>query len=363
MHSSDLRIFVSDCEGPISKNDNAFEIASYFLPKGDRFFSLLSRYDDVLADLVKRPGYRAGYTLKLITPFLKAYGVTNQKIKEYSTKNILLVHGAREMLRWIKEIMPPFIVSTSYEQYISSLCRLLDFPYQNVYCTKLDLDKYQIDATEISGLKELEGEISALPMIEVPEGTKSVDRLSDRTLDTIRRLDSIFWEEIPNMTIGRMLQEIKPIGGEEKADSIRDIVERVGCELNAVMYVGDSITDMKAFQLVRAGGGLTISFNGNEYAVRNAAVAILSHSTAVIAVLADLFAKSGSENVLKLLEDRKYNELVTRCSDQELQAFLKVHLKTSPTVELVKKDNEDRLVRESSAFRKTVRGEAIGRLG
>jgi energy-converting hydrogenase A subunit R len=358
-----LRIFVSDCEGPISKNDNAFEIASYFLPEGDRLFSLLSRYDDVLADLVKRPGYQAGYTLKLIAPFLKAYGVTNQKIEEFSTMHILLVHRAKEMLQWVKGRMPRFIVSTSYAPYISSLCRLLDFPFPNAYCTKLDLDKYPIDSTEVSRLKALGGEISALPMIEIPKGTESVDQLSARALKTIRRLDRIFWETIPSMGVGQMLEEIQPIGGEQKADSIRDIVERVGCELDDVMYVGDSITDVKAFQLVRASGGLTISFNGNEYAVRNAAVAALSHDAVVIAVLADLFAKSGSGHVIKLLDDHTYDDLVRRCSDHRLQALFGVHPSTPPVVELVKRDNVDRLARESSAFRKTVRGEAIGGLG
>ena len=30
------RIFISDCEGPISKNDNAFELAANFIPNGDK---------------------------------------------------------------------------------------------------------------------------------------------------------------------------------------------------------------------------------------------------------------------------------------------------------------------------------------
>ncbi len=62
-----VRIFVTDCEGPISKNDNAFEVASRFIPEGGEFFGKVSRYDDVLADVVKRPGYKAGDTLKLIS--------------------------------------------------------------------------------------------------------------------------------------------------------------------------------------------------------------------------------------------------------------------------------------------------------
>ena len=70
------RIFVTDCEGPISKNDNAFEFASSFVPDGGIFFALVSKYDDVLADAIKKPNYKAGDTLRLILPFLKAYGLS-----------------------------------------------------------------------------------------------------------------------------------------------------------------------------------------------------------------------------------------------------------------------------------------------
>lgn len=41
------RIFISDCEGPISKNDNAFELSSNFIPNGDKLFTNISKYDDV----------------------------------------------------------------------------------------------------------------------------------------------------------------------------------------------------------------------------------------------------------------------------------------------------------------------------
>ncbi len=126
--TKDRRMFVTDCEGPVSKNDNAFELTSYFVPNGDHFFALISKYDDVLADVVKKPGYKAGDTLRLILPFLKAYGATNEKIREYSSKSILLIPGARDTLQFVRDLMPSFIVSTSYEHYISSLCHLIGFP-------------------------------------------------------------------------------------------------------------------------------------------------------------------------------------------------------------------------------------------
>jgi len=201
-----LRLFVTDCEGPLSKNDNAYELTQHFIPNEDQFFALISKYDDVQADVLKRPGYKAGDTLKLILPFLKAYGATNKGIRGYSSKNILLVPGARDTLHFVRDLMPSFIVSTSYEQYISSLCDLIGFPYGNVYCTKLNIGKYEMSEEEAKRLKEIREEISAMSMIEIPENAKSVHDFSQRDQETIQRLDEIFWEEISRMESGKMLR-------------------------------------------------------------------------------------------------------------------------------------------------------------
>src|SRR5680860_898070 len=120
------RIFISDCEGPISKNDNAFEITKNFIPKGDSFFALISKYDDVLADILNKPGYNAGNTLKLILPFLLAYDVTDEQIEDFSAQHLLLITESKLTLSFIQKIVPAFIVSTSYEQYIRELCKVLD---------------------------------------------------------------------------------------------------------------------------------------------------------------------------------------------------------------------------------------------
>jgi energy-converting hydrogenase A subunit R len=65
------KVFISDCEGPISINDNAFELAGYFIEDGEKFFTVISKYDDILVDEVKREGYNAGGTLKLIVMVLQ----------------------------------------------------------------------------------------------------------------------------------------------------------------------------------------------------------------------------------------------------------------------------------------------------
>jgi energy-converting hydrogenase A subunit R len=357
------RIFVTDCEGPISKNDNAFELASHFIPSGDKFFALISKYDDVLADVVKKPGYKAGDTLRLILPFLKAYGATNNKIKEFSSRNVLLVPGARDTLQYVAELMPSFIVSTSYEQYISSLCQLTDFPFGNAYCTRLNLDKYKIYEEEVKRLRELRGEIVALPTITIPEDCSVCD-FSERDQKTIRRLDEIFWEEIDGMESGRMLREVNPVGGLEKAKAVQDIVNKLDGSLDWVMYVGDSITDVQPLRLVKENGGLAVSFNGNNYAVRESEVAVLSGNTVVTSVLAESFSRAGKNQTLKLVEEWSPSGLQKYCVVPPLQKrMLTLYPDVFPKVERITAGNMERLKRESSIFRKSVRGEAIGKLG
>ncbi len=121
-----------------------------FVPDGEKLFTVISRYDDVLAEVLKKPNYKAGDTLKLILPFLKVYDVTNKKMREFSNQNLLLVHGAKETLQYVKTIAHAFIVSTSYEHYLKTLCKTLNFPYKNTYCTKVDIDKYAITEKEKS---------------------------------------------------------------------------------------------------------------------------------------------------------------------------------------------------------------------
>ena len=48
---------------------------------------------------VHKPGYNAGDTLRLIVPFLLAYGVGDRDVEEYSADTVLVVPGARDLLR------------------------------------------------------------------------------------------------------------------------------------------------------------------------------------------------------------------------------------------------------------------------
>jgi len=204
----------------------------------------------------------------------------------------------------------------------------------------------------------------AMPMIEIPKNAISVNDFSERDQATIQRLDRIFWQEIPRMDSGRMLREVNPVGGSEKAWAVQDIVEKLGCSLDRVMYVGDSITDVPPLRLVRESGGLSVSFNGNDYAVRESEIAVLSGNTTVTSVLAEAFCRLGKRQVFRLVEEWGPSGLKKYCGSPELrERMLRLFPEGFPQVERVTDDNIERLKRESSVFRKTVRGEAIGKLG
>jgi energy-converting hydrogenase A subunit R len=358
------RVFISDCEGPISKNDNAYELTAHFVPNGNKLFTVISRYDDVLADILKRPNYKAGDTLKLILPFLKAYDVTDSKISEFSAQNLILMAGIKDTLKHIRKVAYAYIVSTSYEHYIKALCQTIDFPYENTYCTQLCLDKYNLANEEKNKLKETAKEIAQMPIIEIPLEAKKLVDFSEKDQKTIQRLDEIFWKEITCTDCGRIFSEVNPVGGSEKANAIEDIAKKTGMALKDTMYVGDSITDTEAFKLIRENRGLAVSFNGNQYAIKNAEIAILSENSVVTAIIADVFSRFGKQQALDLVKNWNNEALKKNPVNQTLLYNLfKVYPSDLPKVKIITSGNMENLAEESSRFRKRVRGEAIGRLG
>ncbi len=359
------RVFISDCEGPISKNDNAYEITAQFVPNGAKIFALISKYDDVLAKVLKKSGYSAGSTLKLTLPFLKAYGITDRQMEYFSAQNLILIANSEDTLKHVRSVASAFIVSTSYEHYIKALCKALDFPYENTYCTKLRIDKYAVTEKERVRLKELAEEIAQTPMIVIPPAAKTIEDFSATDQETIRWLDTIFWSEIASMESGKIFSEVTTVGGSQKAAAIEDAIGKLDVPLKNVMYVGDSITDIEAFQLVSQNGGLTVSFNGNSYAVENAEIAVLSANSVVTGVIADVFCRQGKQAALNLVENWNLQSLERSgvASLSLLDHLFTLYHQTLPKVQIVTAKNIETLAEESSEFRKKVRGEAIGKLG
>jgi energy-converting hydrogenase A subunit R len=166
------------------------------------------------------------------------------------------------------------------------------------------------------------------------------------------------------MKAGLFLQDVQPVGGEKKTHAAEEIINRVGTDFSAVIYIGDSITDVECFRLIKQNGGLTISFNGNKYAVREAEIAVISSNALPMAAIARIFANHGREAVYKLVdqwEPEKLREfdinstLIDNINHFASSGFFKTTL--------INEENLADISSESSSFRKLVRGEEIGNLG
>ena len=345
------RIYVTDCEGPLTRNDNAQEIAERFIPDGAEFFARISRYDDFLADVVGKPGYNAGDTLRLVPPFFKAFHVTDEDVELFSAEQVLLVPKALKTLDAVSALMPAYIISTSYTPYLRALCDLAGFPMEHVRCTDLSLDAWEMPEDEAAWLRAAVGLVLARPVIEIPEGATSAADLSTQDQTTVAELDDLFWGWMDGRVSGEMVAAVRPVGGGMKLAALEQIVAAEGVEGDGVMYVGDSITDAPPLEAVRAWGGVSLSFNGNGYAIAAAEFAAASPDAEVQAQLARAFGEG----------DRDAVEAAVRAWPKAKKGAPATG-KARAAVGLVAEERE-RLAEASAAARLSVRGERVARLG
>ncbi len=356
-------LYLTDCEGPISKNDNAFELSQHLMPNGGDFFARVSRYDDFLADIEKKPGYKAGDTLKLIVPFLKAYGVTDEAIRKFSSEVLLLVPRADEMLRTVSASMPAYIISTSYRPYIEALCAAVDFPVSNTYCTGIELDSHTLPENEVALLRELLDEILSLPEIDLPADATSFEQLDDGSKTAIRRMNEIFWDQLEPLEAGKLIATVDPIGGTEKARAVESAVAREGSDWHDVIYVGDSITDKDALELVKSRGGTAISFNGNRYALQSAEYAVVAEEAFICAILALVLRAHGTDGLKALAEGWQRKDLPYDLVPDEMRGELDRAASRGTIFAKIVPEKLPDLIRVSEKLRKSLRGTKIGGLG
>ena len=376
------KVFITDCEGPLTLNDNAYELADVFIEDGGKLFKIISRFDDYLVDDVKLENYHAGDTLKLIVPFYKLAGLTNEKMIEFSRENIYLVNGSDDTLKFANELIDSFIVSTSYGQYIEALCNYIDFPFQNTYHTQLDVD----GATNFNEFSKKSSNVSSdannsqtivgtkspkfiEELKKVEEFRKIILEHGGETEDDFKVLFDIFFNEFPKLEINKYIESVKTVGGKGKQIAVEDIVERFGLEDGSIIYMGDSITDVEPLQYARDHGGLSVSFNGNEYPLNVAEIAVISDHTIVSSILIDLHARFDKDYVLDFIRTYSEKGPDEAFADFEvdyslIEEFEKVfYNKEAPIIELINDENKEYLLEISKEMRTGIRGKDIGGLG
>ena len=150
---------------------------------------------------------------------------------------------------------------------------------------------------------------------------------------------------------GELLAAVRPVGGGMKLAALEQIVAAEQVSGDAVMYVGDSITDAPALSAVRAWGGVSLSFNGNGYALAAAEFAAASPDADVAARLAKAFAQGGRDAVEAAVRTWPKPK---QCAKPSGPARARVGLTA---------EEPEALAQASAEARLSVRGERVARLG
>jgi len=282
-----------DLEGPLSPQDNAYELMA-LIPDGRRLFERLSRYDDLLA-LSGRPDYEAGDTLKLIIPFLLVHGIREEHIRKVSEK-AQLVAGASECVQGVwGRGWQPCIISTSYAPHALNIAHQVGVPPDWVAATEVAFDAWEGAMTE-----DAYGFILSWQrrILECPaDDDESLKRLCDE----------FFWQHLVKFPIGVVL-ELKVIGGRRKTEALKEFARRLNLSLSRCAAIGDSITDTHLLQTMRDEGGLAVVFNGNEYALPYGNVGVAADDLRAVLPLLDAFAQGGREGVRSWVESQRGKE-------------------------------------------------------
>ena len=281
-----------DLEGPLSPQDNAYELMKLF-PDGDKIFEVISRYDDLLT-LEEREDYEPGDTLALIVPFLVLHNISENDIAALATK-ASLTDGAAKLISWLQsKSWKVFCISTSYEQYAMRITHKLDIYAHNVACTPFPLDKFRtaLCKEDSALLRQAEQDILTMNPIDDDDKIK-------------QRLDYFFWEKLPATNLGTAIKEVKPVGGRRKIAALNKFANTYEQPLSKWVVIGDSITDFRMLQAVEEEEGVAIAFNANEYALPYATISLASTAISDLIDVLEAWQKGQRNRVEKAVKEKE----------------------------------------------------------
>ncbi len=281
-----------DLEGPLSPQDNAYELMKLF-PNGDKIFEVISRYDDLLT-LAEREDYEPGDTLALIVPFLILHDISENDISTLAAK-ASLTGGAADLVYQLQVGgWKTFCISTSYQQYALHITQKLGIYSHNVACTFFPLNQLRraLSKEDSNLLRQAEKDILALHPPVDDERIK-------------RSLDNFYWEKLHNTEIGTAIKVVKPVGGRRKVAALNRFAEAHNQPLSQWVVVGDSITDFRMLKAVDEAGGLAIAFNASEFALPYSTMSLASTSIADLKEIVQTWQKSQRKGVERIVKEKE----------------------------------------------------------
>lgn len=343
---------ICSCIGFLQTNNSTRDICTKYIRDGDRFYDLVSRYEEIVSYVLNRDG-RSGNVMREIPPFLKAFGATDYGVLQTCKESLRLMPQAEHVMNYLTDTLPTFVLTTQYEHQVLALSDALDLPVSVFKNSTLCLDDYDMKRPEGRSIREYAGTITALRM------PRNIYRLNtpvamdadDSKMITI--LDNIMDSKLKNTESGSLMDASLPLGSNEKAYSLLDIRKRTMIDFDGTAYIGGDMNDYQAMDLVRDGSGLALSFNGSEFAVHGCNVAVMSRDCTAAAVLVAEFYNEGIEAVFDLISNWDRETLRKRdCPDRRLMnAMLAANPRKLPEAHIVDQDNVTEIAEKSDKYR------------
>ena len=208
---------------------------------------------------------------------------------------------------------------------------------------------------------------------EIEEQLSKISEYKNQILDNPKNyelFDEIFFFEIPKMSIYTKIKKINVVGGLGKKLAIDTIIDRDKIDSNNILYIGDSITDVEPLQFARENEGISISFNGNEYPLKVAQIAIVSPSAITTAVIADIYANNDKNKVLDFINKYNSSTDIKELFDEfninqgiKNKFFEVFDGEDYPIIKEINDNNYNEILKKSVNMRNNIRGEDIGGLG
>ena len=348
---------ILSCDGILSGNDYARDLCARCIRNGARFFDAVSRYEDLSMYALDRGEAKNVQTMKMIIPFLKAFGMTDHFAYEFAKGDLKVLPGAKDSMTYLRGLLPTFIATGSFEHHMMALCDSIDFPIENATCTKVEFDSAENDRQEDRRLRGLANSISSLRLPKTLYTVTESEFLDDDDAVLVKELDAIFDDELPKMEAWKAFKDVLAIGSNEKAYAMLEIRRKTEIEFNNTAFIGSGINDFQALDLVRDSEGLAISYNGSEYAVRGCNIAVLSSNTIVLDVLVGEFYNEGIQAVYDMVDNWNRDYLKDcKCSDRNLMdRMLSTFPRKLPVVKRVGRRNVKSVIEECDAYRRKVR--------
>ena len=206
---------------------------------------------------------------------------------------------AKTSLDYLSKLMPTFVTTSAYDQSMLAIQNKLDVTLCESACTESDIDHCMLGRMASRKLREVAEEICSLEIPDVRYRLNVPMSLDKRDIKITTTLDEALGDGM--IEPGRALMEsCVPMNSSKKAYRLLDLRRQNNVDLDGTVYIGGDHTDYQIMDLVRDGSGLSIAFNGSDFAVRGSSIAIIAKSATVGAVFAHVFYDKGIQAALDL---------------------------------------------------------------